>query len=96
MSFVSVSKEAEVATITLNLEKVGWPTSFRGEGAICLQPAWGVPACSSTGGIAYFTSAGHGAPRAEKAIGTGEGWLTELSTAKLKELFVLRNEAVAR
>ncbi len=33
---------------------------------------------------------------AEKVIGTGEGWLTELSTAELKELFALRKEAVAR
>jgi SNF2 family DNA or RNA helicase len=32
---------------------------------------------------------------AEKVIGTGEGWLTELSTAELKELFALREEAVA-
>jgi len=31
---------------------------------------------------------------AEKVIGTGEGWLTELSTAELKELFALRKEAV--
>ena len=27
-------------------------------------------------------------------VGTGEGWLTELSTAQLKELFALRKEAV--
>jgi SNF2 family DNA or RNA helicase len=27
-------------------------------------------------------------------VGTGEAWLTELSTAELKEIFVLRNEAV--
>jgi len=27
-------------------------------------------------------------------VGTGEGWLTELSTAELKELFALRREAV--
>ena len=33
---------------------------------------------------------------AEKAVGTGEGWLTELSTAELKELFALRKEAVAK
>ena len=26
---------------------------------------------------------------AEKVVGTGEGWLTELSTAELKELFTL-------
>src|SRR5215813_6089495 len=32
---------------------------------------------------------------AEKVVGTGEGWLTELSTAELKELFTLRKEAVA-
>jgi SNF2 family DNA or RNA helicase len=31
---------------------------------------------------------------AEKVIGTGEGWLTELSTAELKDLFSLRREAV--
>jgi hypothetical protein len=33
---------------------------------------------------------------AEKVVGTGEGWLTELSTAELKELFALRKEAMAR
>ncbi|MEE9294227.1 MAG: hypothetical protein V3W34_04575 [Phycisphaerae bacterium] len=33
---------------------------------------------------------------AEKVIGTGEGWLTELSTADLKELFPLRKEAMAK
>ncbi len=31
---------------------------------------------------------------AEGVVGTGEGWLTELSTAELKELFALRKEAV--
>ena len=31
---------------------------------------------------------------AEAVVGTGEGWLTELSTAALKELFALRKEAV--
>ncbi len=31
---------------------------------------------------------------ASKVVGTGEGWLTELSTAELKELFTLRREAV--
>jgi SNF2 family DNA or RNA helicase len=31
---------------------------------------------------------------AEKVVGTGEGWLTELSTAELKDLFALRREAV--
>ncbi len=31
---------------------------------------------------------------AEKVIGAGEAWLTELSTAELKELFALRKEAV--
>jgi SNF2 family DNA or RNA helicase len=31
---------------------------------------------------------------AEQVVGTGEGWLTELSTAALKELFALRKEAV--
>ena len=33
---------------------------------------------------------------AEKVVGTGEGWLTELSTAELKELFALRKEAVTQ
>lgn len=32
---------------------------------------------------------------AEQVVGTGEGWLTELSTAELKELFALRNDAVS-
>jgi SNF2 family DNA or RNA helicase len=32
---------------------------------------------------------------AERIVGTGEGWLTELSTAALKELFALREGAVA-
>jgi SNF2 family DNA or RNA helicase len=32
---------------------------------------------------------------AEAVVGTGEGWLTELSTAALKELFALRKEAVS-
>ena len=31
---------------------------------------------------------------AEQVIGTGEGWLTELSTAELKDLFSLRREAM--
>ncbi|MEW5802492.1 MAG: DEAD/DEAH box helicase [bacterium] len=31
---------------------------------------------------------------ARSVVGTGEGWLTELSTAELKELFALRKEAV--
>jgi SNF2 family DNA or RNA helicase len=31
---------------------------------------------------------------AAKVIGTGEGWLTELSTAQLKDLFALRPEAL--
>ncbi|MDD3581522.1 MAG: DEAD/DEAH box helicase [Desulfobacca sp.] len=31
---------------------------------------------------------------AEKVVGTGEGWLTELSTTKLKKLFSLRPSAV--
>jgi SNF2 family DNA or RNA helicase len=31
---------------------------------------------------------------AEKVIGTGEAWLTELSTAELKNLFTLREEAI--
>jgi SNF2 family DNA or RNA helicase len=33
---------------------------------------------------------------AEKVVGTGEGWLTELSTSELKALFELRKEAVAK
>ncbi|VVB94288.1 RNA polymerase-associated protein RapA [uncultured archaeon] len=32
---------------------------------------------------------------AENIIGTGEGWLTEMTTAQLKELFTLRRETVA-
>ncbi len=32
---------------------------------------------------------------AEQVVGTGEGWLTELSTVALKELFALREGAVA-
>jgi SNF2 family DNA or RNA helicase len=32
---------------------------------------------------------------AEQVIGAGEGWLTELSTAQLRNLFALRREAVA-
>ncbi len=32
---------------------------------------------------------------AEAVVGTGEGWLTELSTTALKELFALRKEAVS-
>ena len=32
---------------------------------------------------------------AEQVVGTGEGWLTELSTAELKEIFALREGAVA-
>ncbi len=32
---------------------------------------------------------------AEQVLGTGEGWLTKLSTAELKELFALREGAVA-
>jgi SNF2 family DNA or RNA helicase len=32
---------------------------------------------------------------AEAVVGTGEGWLTELSTAELKELIALRPEAVS-
>jgi SNF2 family DNA or RNA helicase len=32
---------------------------------------------------------------AEKVIGTGEGWLTEMSTAELHDLFTLRAEALA-
>jgi SNF2 family DNA or RNA helicase len=31
---------------------------------------------------------------AEQLVGTGEAWLTELSTAELKELFALRAEAI--
>jgi len=32
---------------------------------------------------------------AANVVGTGEGWLTELSTAELKDLFALRQEAIA-
>jgi SNF2 family DNA or RNA helicase len=32
---------------------------------------------------------------ASSIVGTGEGWLTELSTAQLKELFALRQDAVS-
>ncbi len=32
---------------------------------------------------------------AAQVVGTGEGWLTEFSTAELKELFALRTDAVA-
>ncbi len=32
---------------------------------------------------------------AERIVGTGEGWLTRLSTAELKEIFALRGAAVA-
>ncbi len=32
---------------------------------------------------------------AEQVVGTGEGWLTEFTTAELKELFALRESAVA-
>ncbi len=31
---------------------------------------------------------------ADRVVGTGEGWLTELSTSELKNLFALRREAV--
>ena len=31
---------------------------------------------------------------ADKVLGTGEAWLTELSTAELKNLFALRKEAI--
>jgi len=31
---------------------------------------------------------------ADRVVGTGEGWLTELSTDELKELFTLRREAI--
>ncbi|MBM3333980.1 DEAD/DEAH box helicase, partial [Candidatus Sumerlaeota bacterium] len=33
---------------------------------------------------------------AERVVGTGEGWLTELSTAELKNLLALRQEAIAQ
>ena len=32
---------------------------------------------------------------AGRVVGTGEGWLTELSNADLKDLFALREEAVS-
>lgn len=31
---------------------------------------------------------------ADRVVGTGEGWLTELSTRELKQLFALRSEAI--
>ncbi len=31
---------------------------------------------------------------AESIVGTSEGWITELSTEQLKDLFALRKEAV--
>ena len=31
---------------------------------------------------------------AESIVGSGEGWLTEMSTTQLKELFALSREAV--
>jgi hypothetical protein len=31
---------------------------------------------------------------AERVVGTGEGWLTELTTAQLMDLMTLRPEAV--
>jgi SNF2 family DNA or RNA helicase len=31
---------------------------------------------------------------AEQVVGTGEGWLTELSTEELKDLMALRREAL--
>jgi SNF2 family DNA or RNA helicase len=31
---------------------------------------------------------------AERVVGAGEGWLTELSTTELKQLFALGSEAV--
>jgi hypothetical protein len=31
---------------------------------------------------------------AESVVGAGEAWLTELSTAELKDLFALREEAL--
>jgi len=31
---------------------------------------------------------------AENIIGTGEGWLTEMTTEQLKDLFTLKREAV--
>jgi len=32
---------------------------------------------------------------AEQVVGTGEGWLTELSNEELREVFSLRKEEVA-
>ena len=51
--------------------------------------------CRSSG-IVFPTFRGHERPNAEKMIGTCEGWLTELSTAELKEFFGLQKEAVVR
>ncbi len=47
-------------------------------------------------GRAKISSTSKASPMAKKVVCTGEGWLTELSTADLKELFKLRKEAVAR
>jgi hypothetical protein len=33
---------------------------------------------------------------ASSIVGTGEGWLTELSNAQLKELFELRRESIGQ
>jgi len=33
---------------------------------------------------------------AQRVVGAGESWLTELSTSELKELFQLSKEAVAK
>ncbi len=63
MSFVSVSKEAEIATITLNRGKVGWPASFRGGGAIPPQAESIVSARSIPGGIVPPISRGDGPQR---------------------------------
>ncbi len=31
---------------------------------------------------------------AEQVVGSGEGWLTELSTSELKKIFALRKDAI--
>ena len=31
---------------------------------------------------------------ADEAVGTGEGWITELSTQELRDIFALRDDAI--
>ncbi len=67
----------------------GWATSFRGGGAIPLQAARMVPMWSRTRAMVLPMSRGRGRPAAN-VVGTGDGWLAELSTTELKGLFALR------